>query len=159
MFHYHHNDSSSNLIINSNSNNITPRSINRQQNQSRYSRKQKIKDYLRREILKFFGVDAQSEDDEKIKWLERQKRLALRCFGQLRDDMDIQVPNHGEQQLGFRPDILPAQNAEECERITYKVMKKPSVITMVIQFIAFLACRRTYCQGNFTSVKIIILIN
>lgn len=40
--------------------------------------------YVKREIAKFFGVDIASEDRERIKWSERQKRLALRRFGSLK---------------------------------------------------------------------------
>lgn len=40
--------------------------------------------YVKREIAKFFGVDVASEDRERVKWSERQKRLALRRFGSLK---------------------------------------------------------------------------
>lgn len=118
----------------------------RQQNPSRYSRKQKVKDYVKREIAKFFGVDILSEEEERIKWFERQKRLAIRCFGQLRDDMDCTgSPRHQgrneQQQLGYRPDILP-QNTDESERTHYKIEKKASVATMMWNGISFLASRR-----------------
>lgn len=40
--------------------------------------------YVKREIAKFFGVDVASEERERVKWSERQKRLALRRFGSLK---------------------------------------------------------------------------
>lgn len=39
---------------------------------------------MKREIAKFFGVDMASEERERVKWSERQKRLALRRFGSLK---------------------------------------------------------------------------
>lgn len=39
---------------------------------------------MKREIAKFFGVDMASEERERVKWCERQKRLALRRFGSLK---------------------------------------------------------------------------
>jgi hypothetical protein len=87
MFQYAHNDSSSNLL---NSTLNIPRNTltQRQTTQARYSKKQKVKDYVKRETSKFFGVDTLSQETEKLKWNERQKRLAIRCFGQLREDSD-----------------------------------------------------------------------
>lgn len=154
MFQYQHNDSSSNLLNTTASNNSNnQRNIastlqqQRQQNQSRYSRKQKIKDYVKREIAKFFGVDMLSEEEERIKWFERQKRLAIRCFGQLRDDMDISSSpsRHGQgrnEQLGYRPDILPVQNNEESERTHYKIQRKASVATMMWNGMSYMCSRR-----------------
>lgn len=118
----------------------------RQQTVSRYSRKQKVKEYIRKEFTKFFGVDPGSEEEERIKWFERQKRLAIRCFGQLRDEMDISNSPHHQgrnEQIGYRPDILPAQNAnEETERTHYKIERKASVATMVWRGISYLSSRR-----------------
>ncbi len=152
MFQYQHNDSSSNLLNSTASNNTNnQRNISstlqqqRQQNQSRYSRKQKIKDYVKREIAKFFGVDMLSEEEERIKWFERQKRLAVRCFGQLRDDMDISNSPSRQgrnEQLGYRPDILPVQNNEESERTHYKVKRKASVATMMWSGMNYMVSRR-----------------
>lgn len=39
---------------------------------------------MKREVAKFFGVDIASEERERVKWIERQKRLALRRFGSLK---------------------------------------------------------------------------
>lgn len=157
MFQYQHNDSSSNLLnsnvsggsgtSNAQRGNLTSMQQQRQQNQSRYTRKQKIKDYVKREIAKFFGVDTLSEEDERIKWYERQKRLAIRCFGQLRDDMDISSSpsRHGQgrnEQLGYRPDILPVQNNEESERTHYKIRRKASVATMMWNGLSYMVSRR-----------------
>ncbi|XP_055314964.1 inactive rhomboid protein 1 isoform X2 [Sitodiplosis mosellana] len=71
------------------------------------SRKQKIKQYVKREIAKFFGVDVASEDRERVKWSERQKRLALRRFGSLKQ---IQIDERRDRQQSDRPDILPVDH-------------------------------------------------
>jgi hypothetical protein len=151
MFQYQHNDSSSNLL-NPNLNIQQQQQQQqrntlqqRQQTVSRYSRKQKVKEYVKREIAKFFGVDVGSEEEERIKWFERQKRLAIRCFGQLRDDMDISNSPHHQgrnEQIGYRPDILPAHNAEETERTHYKIERKASVATMMWRGVSYLTSRR-----------------
>lgn len=83
--------------------------------QSNPSRKHQIKQYVKREIAKFFGVDATSEERERIKWSERQKRLALRRFGSLKPGADIlghnQIQEQRERELhGDRPDILPVDH-------------------------------------------------
>lgn len=44
---------------------------------------------MKREVAKFFGVDVASEERERIKWSERQKRLALRRFGSLKQVIDL----------------------------------------------------------------------
>ncbi|CAO1404217.1 unnamed protein product [Diamesa serratosioi] len=145
MFQYQHNDSSSNLL-NSNSNlqqrNTLPLRQQTAQAQ-RYTRKQKVKDYVKHETAKFFGVDTISEEEERTKWSERQKRLAIRCFGQLRDDCDS-ASNASREQVrrdlqGDRPDILPAPctdetdwNRNENELLSqYKIERKASVVSML----------------------------
>lgn len=146
MFQYQHNDSSSNLL-NSNSNlqqqrNTTMPQQRQTQTQARYTRKQKVKDYVKHETAKFFGVDTISEEEERTKWSERQKRLAIRCFGQLRDDLDSSNPSREQlrrEQQGDRPDILPAQSTDETDwnRIEnellyqYKIERKASVANML----------------------------
>lgn len=46
---------------------------------------------MKREIAKFFGVDVASEERERAKWSERQKRLALRRFGSLKQVTYIRI--------------------------------------------------------------------
>lgn len=78
------------------------------------SRKQKVKEYVKREVSKFFGVDMPSEERERIKWSDRQRRLALRRFGTLKPDADLitqnQINERRQCEHGDRPDILPADN-------------------------------------------------
>ncbi|GAB0096721.1 Inactive rhomboid protein 1 [Sergentomyia squamirostris] len=83
--------------------------------QMRISRKQRVKNYIRHELAKFFGVDTVDEEHERIKWSERQKRLALRRFGPLNENAEGGgfAPGERREQHGDRPDILPAQTSEE----------------------------------------------
>ncbi|XP_052863334.1 inactive rhomboid protein 1-like [Anopheles cruzii] len=100
--------------------------------QSNLSCKQRLKEYVRREAAKFFGIlpAAADEEYERNKWTDRQRRFACRRFGALRDDADD--PNGGlgggaggpggavhQRDNGLppsdRPDILPAQSQDERE--------------------------------------------
>ncbi|XP_053668780.1 inactive rhomboid protein 1-like [Anopheles marshallii] len=109
--------------------------------QSNLSCKQRVKEYVRRETAKFFGVPIQDEAYERTKWDDRQRRFACRRFGTLRDDCDRDGhPLHGHGPGGLhhhanehhghganghgpaatlppsdRPDILPAQSQDERE--------------------------------------------
>ncbi|XP_058823262.1 inactive rhomboid protein 1-like [Topomyia yanbarensis] len=85
------------------------------------SRKQRIKEYMKHETAKFFGVDNLNEDYERLKWEDRQKRFAFRRFGQLKDEYDFayrngNANNHAVEENAVpvdRPDILPAQSQDE----------------------------------------------
>lgn len=102
----------------------------------RLSRKQKLKEYIRRQFTQFFGIDEQSEEYEKAEWMERQKRFATRQFGQLSTSVEINV-SCSINQNGERPDILPAQINDDnlrtrisCNEIEI-IPKKLSVPKMV----------------------------
>lgn len=113
-----------------------------QQHQQRMSRKQRVKEYLRREIAKFFGVDCCTEEIERTIWADRQKRLAVRRFGQLKPDADLighMGHQHRREQHGDRPDILPAQTTDETDirrmdtdhRHRLLIERKATVPTMI----------------------------
>ncbi|ETN59202.1 rhomboid [Anopheles darlingi] len=70
--------------------------------QSNLSCKQRIKEYVRRETAKFFGVlpGQQDEEYERSKWDDRQRRFACRRFGTLRDDHDELGAGNGGQRGG-----------------------------------------------------------
>lgn len=42
------------------------------------SRKEAIKNYIKKETANFFGVDEENEADQQVRWLDRRKRLASR---------------------------------------------------------------------------------
>lgn len=131
--------------------------------QIRLSRKQRIKNYLKSEVAKFFGVDQTCETHERIKWCERQKRLAIRRFGQLTDSNSYYTENYNHEnagnanerreQQGDRPDILPAQNSDEItdRHMAYEhvyghaVERKASVYNMALSgmtYIVQMLCKK-----------------
>lgn len=42
--------------------------------------------FIKRETSLFFGLDEEFEETEKLKWLERRKRLATRKYGELKNE-------------------------------------------------------------------------
>ncbi|XP_055544452.1 inactive rhomboid protein 1-like [Wyeomyia smithii] len=130
------------------------------------SRKQRVKEYMKHETAKFFGVDDLNEEYERHKWEDRQKRFAYRRFGQLKDEYDFPLRNNNANNNAAeenaapidRPDILPAQSQDERDteqsrrqranpRHTYdaasdtfifKAERKPSVPTVIWNGMSFL---------------------
>lgn len=45
--------------------------------------------YMRQETISFFGVNENIEASQQEKWIERRKRLALRKYGSLKDDIPL----------------------------------------------------------------------
>ncbi|XP_055607085.1 inactive rhomboid protein 1-like isoform X2 [Uranotaenia lowii] len=131
------------------------------------SRKQRIKEYMRHETAKFFGVDNFNEEYERHKWEDRQKRFAIRRFGQLKDEYDFSYRNnnasnntaeeHNAPQVD-RPDVLPAQSQDErdteqsrrqrsnphyshdneTDGVVIRTERKPSVPTVIWNGISFI---------------------
>ncbi|XP_060521627.1 inactive rhomboid protein 1 isoform X2 [Cylas formicarius] len=50
------------------------------------SRKEMIKNYIKKETANFFGVDEENENEEQLRWLDRRKRMAWRTMGPLKDE-------------------------------------------------------------------------
>lgn len=46
------------------------------------SRKEAIKNFIKKETANFFGVDEDTEVDQQLRWLDRRKRLASRYVSQ-----------------------------------------------------------------------------
>lgn len=42
--------------------------------------------FIKRETAMFFGLDEEFEETEKLKWLDRRKRLATRKYGELKNE-------------------------------------------------------------------------
>ncbi|XP_020713839.1 inactive rhomboid protein 1 isoform X2 [Ceratitis capitata] len=112
--------------------------IQKQQKIQIFSRKKRFSRYIRKEIARFFGVHVSTEAEEFAIWQSRQRRLALRRFGALKPDVQLQVElnngnsgdinnrvnchggpgnvgtnQHYHHPPSERPDILPAQDTEE----------------------------------------------
>ncbi|GJQ72160.1 hypothetical protein Trydic_g3254 [Trypoxylus dichotomus] len=86
------------------------------------SRKEVIKNFIKRETANFFGVDEENESEQQQRWLDRRKRLASRKYGPLKEDYQIQTeeslrrtmsdvggvpPQIAGQLYRGRPDVLP----------------------------------------------------
>lgn len=52
------------------------------------SRKEQIKNYVKRETAMFFGIEQDHQEDQRQIWHERRLRLAERRYGPLRQDQD-----------------------------------------------------------------------
>ncbi|XP_049315985.1 inactive rhomboid protein 1 isoform X3 [Bactrocera dorsalis] len=110
-----------------------------QQQIQRFSRKKRLSQYIRKEIARFFGVDASTEAEEFAVWQGRQRRLALRRFGALKSENELHTEMNNRNtsevnnRINFyngvgggtnqqyhqdhyhsseRPDILPAHDTE-----------------------------------------------
>ncbi|XP_055597865.1 inactive rhomboid protein 1-like isoform X1 [Uranotaenia lowii] len=138
----------------------TPSTLQRntQQIRTRLSHKQRVKEYLRRSTSQFFGVDQLNEDYEQQKWEDRQKRLAVRRFGSLKEEVVMGRVNEVNADVlnehSDRPDVLPAQSQDEPETEQnrrqrfnpyyrhdgsdgYHVERKPSVSEMIANGMVF----------------------
>lgn len=83
-----------------------------------------VRDYLKRETQRFFGVQRDNEREQRRLWFERRRRHAARALGDLRldlppdhhpDDDDISMygasgaaPREARGRVQERPDVLPA---------------------------------------------------
>lgn len=100
------------------------------------SKKEMIKNYIKKETANFFGV-GENEDEEQQRWLDRRKRMASRTMGPLKEEYatlsyrtQSQVPQHirhrrtaseaaprtsgmsGQLMSGGRPDVLPGEQED-----------------------------------------------
>ncbi|XP_074027428.1 rhomboid-5 isoform X2 [Leptinotarsa decemlineata] len=87
------------------------------------SRKEIIKNYIRKETANFFGVDEENENQQQLRWLDRRKRMACRTMGPLKEEYcsptisryshrrpmsEVQPANQISGHLTTeRPDVLP----------------------------------------------------
>ncbi|XP_065370785.1 inactive rhomboid protein 1 [Calliphora vicina] len=62
-----------------------------QQQQQRYSCKKRFTQYMRREVLRFFGIEQSTEAEDYGVWQGRQRRLAIRRFGSLKTESELQA--------------------------------------------------------------------
>ncbi|XP_044252860.1 inactive rhomboid protein 1 isoform X1 [Tribolium madens] len=111
------------------------------------SRKEMIKNYIKKETATFFGVDEESEEKQQRRWLDRRIRMASRTYGPLKDEYrtlgstyrrTISEMAPGGRMSGQlqaeRPDVLPGPNdvvdtnQERLHEVT--VRRKDSVARM-----------------------------
>lgn len=122
------------------------------------SKKEMIKNYIKKETANFFGVDEENEDEEQKRWLDRRKRMASRTMGPLKDEYALTYrpqsqasPLHilhrriaseaaapstsafsGQLIAGGRPDVLPGERdvADGMDRMGTSLRRKDSVARM-----------------------------
>ncbi|KAJ3624640.1 hypothetical protein MTP99_018246 [Tenebrio molitor] len=111
------------------------------------SRKEMIKNYIKKETATFFGVDEESEEKQQRRWLDRRIRMASRTYGPLKEEYRTLGQSHrrtiseaapGARMSGQlqaeRPDVLPGTNdvpdanQERLNEVT--VRRKDSVARM-----------------------------
>ena len=78
-------------IAQTTSNSLVQQQQQQQQQQQRYSCKKRFTQYMRREVLRFFGIEPSTEAEDFGLWQGRQRRLALRRFGTLKTESELQV--------------------------------------------------------------------
>ncbi|EEB14779.1 rhomboid, putative [Pediculus humanus corporis] len=130
------------------------------QNQSRSDSRPRslysqAKKYMKQETISFFGVNERIEAAQQEKWIERRKRLALRKYGSLKDDIPLPrsfrdsfnyLYSQSRDGYGSRPDILPDERDETdagSEWLNISAYKKPSVFQMTYRGIAYLVTTLT----------------
>ncbi|XP_025835911.1 inactive rhomboid protein 2 isoform X2 [Agrilus planipennis] len=118
------------------------------------SRKDAIKNFIKRETATFFGVDEQTEQDQQMRWLDRRKRLASRTYGPLKDEFQLPPsgrtlrrpvsefpPSHAAPGTlhAERPDVLPGPSdiPDGVHYPTARVRRKNSVARMTWDGISY----------------------
>uniref|UniRef100_A0A1A9WQD4 Peptidase S54 rhomboid domain-containing protein n=1 Tax=Glossina brevipalpis TaxID=37001 RepID=A0A1A9WQD4_9MUSC len=68
-----------------------PAATPQQSQQQRFSTKRRLTCYVKKKISRFFGVNLATETQDYALWQSRQRRLALRRFGTLKTDSELQT--------------------------------------------------------------------
>ncbi|XP_022903463.2 inactive rhomboid protein 1 isoform X1 [Onthophagus taurus] len=120
------------------------------------SRKEVIRNFIKKETANFFGVDEENENEQQQRWLDRRKRLASRTYGPLKEDYlqnrDTLTEND-VQQRSDRPDVLPGPSdvtdlPSEQIREPGKIRRKDSVARMTWDGLAYVVTTLTRHQGR-----------
>ncbi|KAK4874474.1 hypothetical protein RN001_013834 [Aquatica leii] len=113
------------------------------------SRKEAIKNFVKKETANFFGVEEGNQNDQQLRWLDRRKRLASRTYGPLKAEYRIPSGGFGHRRAvseitgvqtipgrisGWRPDVLPGPSdvpdSVQDYRASATVKRKESVARM-----------------------------
>lgn len=95
------------------------RTPNRPQLLRTQSRKEMIKNYLKRETANFFGVDEENEDEQQIRWLDRRKRMATRTLGPLKEEYrsgTLPASGGGRSHWRTHSELVPSSMSRQLER-------------------------------------------
>ncbi|XP_056629627.1 inactive rhomboid protein 2 isoform X1 [Diorhabda sublineata] len=136
------------------------------------SRKDMIKNYIKKETANFFGVDEEKEEEQQLRWLDRRKRMAYRTMGPLKEEYctpsisrfseyhrrtlseAAPQPAHvGSGQLTTeRPDVLPGPSditdsysdvLPEQQRSEPSIRRKESVARMTLDGLSYVVTTLT----------------
>ncbi|XP_033215462.1 inactive rhomboid protein 1 [Belonocnema kinseyi] len=92
------------------------------------SRTDAIRNYIKRETAIFFGIDEESENSERQRWLERRRRMASRRYGPL-------LPEHKPPDPDITkdvPDTMELPESVTLRRWQQPVQRKDSVARMTL---------------------------
>nr|XP_018913799.1 PREDICTED: inactive rhomboid protein 2 isoform X2 [Bemisia tabaci] len=117
-----------------------------------------LKKFIKKETAIFFGVEEQSQESERLRWLDRRKRLAARKYGQLRSE--YQPSNISVA----RPDVLLAGTGEQFNENdtvdannlgSTTLRRKPSVAKLTFNGVAYVVStlnrQRRKASGSSTT--------
>lgn len=103
------------------------RAPRRPQFERQTSKKEMIKNYIKRETATFFGVGEDNEVEQQNIWLDRRKRMASRAYGPLKEEYRTSTLRHRRtvselpgrvgtmsgQLMAERPDVLPGPSDDD----------------------------------------------
>ncbi|OXU25480.1 hypothetical protein TSAR_000272 [Trichomalopsis sarcophagae] len=98
------------------------------------SRTEAIKNYIKRETATFFGVDEESENAEKQKWLDRRRRMASRKYGALLPEYRPPDPDITKDV----PDSMEVSDPVTLRKWQRPVRRKDSVARMTLSGIQYM---------------------
>jgi len=107
------------------------------------SKKEAIKNFIKRETSMFFGLDEEFEEIEKLKWLDRRKRLAARKYGELKNEY-INSVNEIPVTQNSQPDVLQSsRDIDEGDNVTriQPLGRKPSVAKLTLSGLSFVVSK------------------
>ncbi|XP_043485028.1 inactive rhomboid protein 1 isoform X3 [Leptopilina heterotoma] len=92
------------------------------------SRTDAIRNYIKRETAIFFGIDEESENSERQRWLDRRRRMATRRYGPL-------LPEHKPPDPDITrdvPDTMELPESVTLRRCQQPLQRKDSVARMTL---------------------------
>ncbi|XP_050422182.1 inactive rhomboid protein 1 isoform X2 [Adelges cooleyi] len=98
-----------------------------------------IKKFVKRETAMFFGLDEEYEETEKLKWLDRRKRLATRKYGELKLEYATPTTDIPIAQVS-QPDLLTSnRDIDERDSVSrvQPLGRKPSVAKLTLSGISY----------------------
>ncbi|XP_050541106.1 inactive rhomboid protein 2-like isoform X1 [Daktulosphaira vitifoliae] len=120
------------------------------------SRTDAIKKFVKRETAMFFGLDEEYEEIEKLKWLDRRKRLATRKYGELKPEFASSIHDTPIAQVS-QPDVLQSsRDIDERDSSAIRVQplgRKPSVAKLTLDGLSY-AISKTLSRKKKKTVSI-----